>query len=267
MEDAIESSPSEPLQRFDSLAEPFAKAIEAIDRQVAGFADRLRRGSILPNSMEAFRIKLTYHSNAIEGNTLSLRQTQLVIEGHSPGEERSLREIYEARNHDQALRLIERWARDRGARDPGAIPLTETDLLEVHGAVLRDITPNDAGRLRSERVLIAGTGFVPPGSHRFETLMPELLALANRPAVHPLIQAAELHYNLVAVHPFTDGNGRTARLLMNHHLLQRGYPCVIVEVNRRGDYLASLDEANHGRIEPFFRLMVSGLDKTLELLQ
>ena len=80
-------------------------------------------------------------------------------------------------------------------------------------------------------------------------LIPKLLELANRPGVHPVITAAELRYSLVAVHPFNDGNGRTERLMMNHHLLRNNYPYAIIDVGRRGEYLASLDEANHGRVE------------------
>ncbi len=164
-------------------------------------------GRILPNSVEAMRVELTYHSNAIEGSTLSLRETQLVIEGHSPASGKSMRELYEARNHDRALRLVEAWAQQR----PATAAITEREVLDVHAHVLADIDANAAGRLRSERVLIKGTRFVPPGAPKFDVLIPGLLGLANREGVHPVLQAAELHYNLVAVHPFNDGNGRTAR--------------------------------------------------------
>jgi Fic family protein len=82
--------------------------------------------------------------------------------------------------------------------------------------------------------------------------------------VHPVLAAAELHYNLVAIHPFIDGNGRTARLMMNHHLLRHGIPFAVIEINQRGKYLAALDEANHGRVEPFARVIAESLIRSIE---
>jgi Fic family protein len=205
-------------------------------------------------------VELTYHSNAIEGSTLTLRETQLILEGHAPTSGKTLREIYEARNHDRALRAIEGWVEQR----PKDAPLTDQDVLDVHSQVLADIDSGSAGRFRTERVLIKGTRFIPPGSHKFADLVPQMLELANRPGVHPVVQAAELHYNLVAIHPFTDGNGRTARLLMNYHLLRRGYPHTVIEVGRRADYLAALEEANEGKRERFAAFI---LDSTVASIQ
>lgn len=244
---------SEPLQHFIASEQNLA-GLNDLDNLVKEYQAKRSASQIPLNTVEALRIELTYHSNAIEGNTLSLRETQLVVEGKSPAGEKNLREIYEARNHDRALRLIESWV-EKGQPEP----LTERHLLDVHGAVMVDIDDRAAGRFRSNRVLISGTGYVPPGSHRFDVLIPALLAIANQKQVHPVLQAAELHYNLVAVHPFDDGNGRTARLLMNYHLLKSNYPLAIIEIGRRGDYLAALDEANHGRLEPFTALVIQSV--------
>lgn len=248
----------EPLQQF-SASEPLFARIKELDVLVRQYQTKQTAGQIPANTVEALRIELTYHSNAIEGNTLSLRETQMVLEGNAPSGEKSLREIYEARNHDRALRLIESWAQTRPNE-----PLTELHLLDVHRAVMKDIDDRAAGRFRSGRVLIAGTGYVPPGSHRFDVLIPALLQLANRQEMHPVIQAAELHYNLVAVHPFDDGNGRTARLLMNHCLLCRAYPFAIIEIGHRGEYLSALDEANQNRIEPFIALIVESVRNSVQ---
>jgi Fic family protein len=233
-----------------------------LDVQVSNYRKQQEAGRLPGNTLAAMRIELTYHSNAIEGSTLSLRDTQLILEGKSPAGEKDLREIYEARNHDRALRLVEM----RAAQRPKQL-LSETDLLELHARVMADIDLTSAGRFRSGRVLIAGTGYIPPGSHKFDVLIPQLLKLANRPDVHTVIQAAELHYNLVAVHPFNDGNGRTSRLMMNYHLLRNDYSFAIIDVARRGEYLASLDEANQGRIEPFVCLVIdSALATTAKML-
>lgn len=248
----------EPLIAFEPENAPISTALARIDALQSQFSAACTAGRILPNVVEAIRIELTYNSNAIEGNTLTLRETQLIIEGQAPTSGKPLREIYEARNHDRALRTIETWAQER----PPSTTLCERDLLDIHGIVLADIDADSADRFRSDRVLIAGSRFIPPGPHRFDELIPSLLALANRPGVHPVLQAAELHYNFVAIHPFRDGNGRTARLLMNHHLLARGFPYAIIDVAKRGEYLAALDEANGGQWRRFALFILECAERT-----
>jgi Fic family protein len=252
----------EPLLAFDSGSAVVSDALARVESLKARYAAEQRGGRVLPNAVEAVRIELTYHSNAIEGSTLTLRDTQLVIEGRAPQGGKPLREIYEARNHDRALRAIEQWVADH----PVGRPLSERDLLDVHGMVLADIDPAAAVRLRSARVLIAGARFVPPGSHKFGELIPGMLQLANRPGIHPVVQAAELHYNLVAVHPFSDGNGRTARLIMNYQLLQQGFPLTIIDVAERAEYLEALDEANAGRPERFTLFVASSVERSTRKL-
>lgn len=252
--------PPEPLIGLDSVPAA-AGAMARCDALLAEYRARAGQGRILANSLEALRVELTYHSNAIEGSTLSLRETQLVIEGHAPTSGKTMRELYEARNHDRALRLIESWA---GSRDEDR--LTEQDLLAVHGVVLADIAPDSAGRFRTERVLTKGSRFIPPGSHRFGELVPVLLAQGARAGAHPLLRAAEIHDNLAAVHPFADGNGRTARLLMNFVLLRHGHPPTIIEVGERAEYLASLEEANAGRCDRFVSCIVRSATRSLERL-
>jgi Fic family protein len=234
-------------------------ALQKLNTAHTRYQSLSQRNAILPNSVDALRVELTYHSNAIEGSTLTLRETQLILEGQTPAAGKSLREVYEARNHDRALRMVEQWAADR----TDASPLSEGDILAVHAQVMADIDRHGAGRFRSERVLIKGTRFVPPGSHRFGELVPAMLALANEGPLHPAIHAAELHYNCVAIHPFNDGNGRTARLLMNYHLLRRGYPLTVIEVERRGEYLAALEQANAGKHEAFAAFIVGSMERSI----
>lgn len=249
----------EPLLAFEPVSPALARALAEVDAARIAYLEATAQGRVLPNVTEALRIELTYHSNAIEGNTLSLRETQLVIEGHAPPSGKSMRELYEARNHDRALRLVEEWAVKRGA----AASITETDVLDVHRAVLTDIDPRSAGVLRSDRVRISGTRFIPPGSHRFPQLLSAMLDRVNRPDAHPVLQAAEFHYNLVAIHPFTDGNGRTTRLMMNYHLLRHGYPLVIIEVGERAEYLSALDDANAGVWERFANLVARSAERSI----
>jgi Fic family protein len=250
----------EPLQSFRGLAEAVAPELLAVEAVHARYRVEKDAGRVLPNSVEALRVELTYHSNAIEGSTLSLRDTQLVLEGYAPSGGKTMREIYEARNHDRALRMLERWAEERPS------PLADQDLLDVHAQVLADIDPVNAGRSRSARVLIKGTRFIPPGSQKFDDLIPRMLELATAQGVPPALQAAELHYNLVAIHPFSDGNGRTARLVMNHHLLRHGYPHAIIEVEERAEYLAALEEANEGRCQPFATFVLKSVEHSIQRL-
>ena len=249
----------EPLQSFGGAAAALAPMVSKLDAGLAKYRAARDAGRILPNAAEAIRVEVTYNSNAIEGNTLTLRETQLVIEGRAPGG-KSMREIYEARNHDRAVRLIEEWA----SRQPE--PLTERELLDLHAIVLADIDSREAGRFRSGRVLIAGSRFVPPGPQKFGDLVPRALAMASDTRAHPAITAAELHYNLVAIHPFADGNGRTARLMMNYHLLRNGFPWTIIEVAERTEYMAALDEANSGRCSRFATFVIGSIARSVERL-
>ncbi len=254
--------PPEPLQVFRNLAEAVGTGLRDVELALARYREERDAGRILANSVEALRVELTYHSIAIEGSTLSLRETQLVLEGYAPPGGKTLREVDEARNHDRALRMIERWVQDR----PRSSALTEQDLLDVHAQVLADFDLRSAGRFRDGPVLIKGTRFIPPGSHKFGALIPAMLELANLEAVPPALQAAELHYNLVAIHPFSDGNGRTARLMMNDHLLQHGYPHASIEVGERAEYLAALEEANAGRCEPFAAFVLRSIERSIRRL-
>src|SRR6185437_11128930 len=151
----------EPLQVFTLGPDAIARLRE-LDVLAAQYREKKASDGVPANTLAAIRIELTYNSNAIEGSTLSLRDTQLIVEGKSPAGEKSLREIYEARNHDRALHLIEKWADRRGDE-----AVSEVDLLAVHAQVLADIDAS-AGQFRSGRVLIAGTGYVPPGSQKFD---------------------------------------------------------------------------------------------------
>jgi Fic family protein len=252
----------EPLLAFDDKAAEVQAALNDLSHVHARYQAEKQRDSILSNSIEALRLELTYHSNAIEGSTLTLRETQLILDGQAPLGGKPLREIYEARNHDRALRMVEQWAAERA----GSLPLSDLDILAVHTQIMTDIDPTSAGRFRSERVLIKGASYIPPGSQKFDQLIPMMLEMANRPGVHPALQTAELHYNFVAIHPFSDGNGRTARLLMNYHLLRRGYPHTIIEFDGRHEYLGALESANAGNPTPFATFIINCAIRSIERL-
>lgn len=185
---------------------------------------------------EKLMLEWTYHSNAIEGNTLTLRETKVVLEGITVGG-KSLREHFEATNHRDAILYVE----DIVSK---AEMLSEWQIRNIHSLVLKGIDNEEAGRYRHENVVIAGASTTPPD---FLHLPAEMDALINwyesAANMHPVVRAAELHTRFVKIHPFIDGNGRTGRLLLNFELMKTGYPPAIIRKEDRLAYYDALDKA------------------------
>ena len=199
---------------------------------------------MLQSLREDWEVLHTYHSNAIEGNTLTLGETKAVLLDGITISGKPLREHLEAVNHREAMRLMERLAElDK--------PLEEDEVLELHRTILTGIQTDDAGRYRAVRVRVAGSTRVFPNPLKVAELMHAFVADINTLDVHPVIRAARAHYGLVAIHPFVDGNGRTARLLMNLLLVRAGYPPALLPVEQRGRYYDLLEAANNGDLQPF----------------
>lgn len=201
--------------------------------------------SLLPQpSRDSFqswkRVELTYHSNALEGNTLSALETAQLLEHDLTVGGKTLREHLEARNHDQALRFVE-----LRACDPQ--PIQERDLLAIHQQILTGINDEWAGRYRNGPVRIAGSSVVLPNALKVPVLMEALGIWLSDAQSSAVIRAVEAHERLVSIHPFFDGNGRTARLLMNLILMQADYPAVVIPVSERLNYLQSLEQAQTGQ--------------------
>lgn len=207
---------------------------------------------VLKNLEQWFLIELTYTSNALEGNTLTRLETAVVVEKGLTVGGKSLAEHLEATNHAAALRKVMEIARSPVAS------LTEHILLDLHAMILRGIDDANAGRYRSIPVRISGSRVVLPNPAKVSALMSEffrdLLAMAGS---HPVEIAAEAHYRLVTIHPFIDGNGRTARLLMNLILLQNGYPPALIRTRDRIPYLKSLEKAQLGGIKEDYLKIIS----------
>ena len=165
--------------------------------------------------------------------------------------------------HAHAPRDPTRAGRGRAAGRQGAarnLRGQEPRSGAAHAEVLADIAPTSARRDRSGRVLVQGTRCLPTGSQKFDELIPRMRALADAPDVPPALQAAELHDNVAAIQPLGDGNGRTARLLMNSHLLRHGHPHAIIEVGERAEDLSALEEANDGRCERFAAFVLRSVE-------
>ncbi|KVU43427.1 cell filamentation protein Fic [Burkholderia ubonensis] len=185
---------------------------------------------------EKLMLEWTYHSNAIEGNTLTLRETKVVLEGITVGG-KSLREHFEATNHRDAILYVEDIVSKAEA-------LSEWQIRNIHSLVLKGIDAEEAGRYRRENVVIAGASTTPPDFMHLPAEMASLIGWYETAGnMHPVERAAELHTRFVKIHPFVDGNGRTGRLLLNFELMKAGYPPAIIRKEDRLAYYDSLDRA------------------------
>ena len=213
---------------------------------------------------ESVNLEWTYNSNGIEGNTLTLRETQVVLEGITVGG-KSIKEHLEAINHEKAILYLDESVKDEN-------PITEWNIKNIHQLILKDIDNENAGRYRKENVTIKGAIHIPPDYLKIPELMEKLILTYNTwSGYHPIIRASLLHGELVKIHPFIDGNGRTSRLLMNLDLMNSGYNPVIIKKESRLKYYEALDKAHTtGNYTDFVKLVtkleVEMLKKYLELL-
>lgn len=186
---------------------------------------------------ESVNLEWTYNSNGIEGNTLTLRETQVVLEGITVGG-KSIKEHLEVINHEKAILYLNDLVKENN-------PITEWNIKSIHQLVLKNIDDENAGRYRRENVIIKGATHIPPDYLKVPELMGKLvLNYENWKEFHPIIQATLLHSELVKIHPFVDGNGRTSRLLMNLDLMNHGYNPVIIKKENRLEYYEALDKSH-----------------------
>jgi len=202
-------------------------------------------------------IEYTYHSNALEGNTLTHRETQLVIrEGITIGG-KSLRDHLEAKNHPKAIEYVETLIDH---------PLSEEDILRVHEIIFSGILEN-AGNYRKSQVFVEGADFVPSPAFEVPVLMKELIKWlnSNPQELRPIEIAGAFHYKFVFIHPFDDGNGRIARMLMNSLLMKYGYPLTIIKTYNRRRYYDTLKKADKGNLKPLVNFIARCAEESLDL--
>jgi len=217
---------------------------------------------LVSNLDEWFKVELTYSSNAIEGNTLTRQETALVVEKGLTVRGKSLSEHLEAHNHAKALDFV------KSLVNKASNEVTETDILEIHRIILQSIDDNNAGRYRNMPVRISGSMVVLPNYAKVPKLMSEFVSktLQNANIFHPIELATQVHYELVSIHPFIDGNGRTARLLMNLILMQNGFPPAIISKRQRQTYITSLEQAQlGGSRKDFDKLIAIAVEKSLNI--
>ena len=217
--------------------------------------------ALVENLERWFLIELTYTSNAIEGNTLTRQETAVVVEKGLTVSGKSLVEHLEATNHAKALEGVLSLAQDK------TVNLTEQALLKIHETILRGIDDENAGSYRRLPVRISGSLVVLPNHQKVPDKMTAFMDdLSATSKIHPVELAAKAHYELVTIHPFIDGNGRTARLLMNLILLQHGYPPAFIRKRDRLKYLKALETAQlGGSIEDFYQLIAQAVDRSFTI--
>ncbi|MBE2232540.1 MAG: Fic family protein [Anaerolinea sp.] len=228
---------------------------------------------------QMLRIDWNYHSNAIEGNTLTLGETRAFLLHGITAQGKPFRDYLDIKGHNEAIAYLEQMVR-------GEEPLTEVVIRELHRILLVEPYEADAvtpdGRPTRRRIAIGQYKTAPNHVHtstgeihyyatpeETPAQMGDLMAWYRREresgALHPLLLAATFHYRFVAIHPFDDGNGRMARLLMNLILMQHGFTPIVIRLESRGDYLLALETADAGDLTDFATLVGEALLRSLEL--
>lgn len=206
---------------------------------------------VLKSLQDDLVVRWTYHSNAIEGNTLTLLETKVVLQNGITVGGKTLREHFEAINHREAIYYVQDIIQNHE-------PLSEWQIRCIHQLILKNIDDESAGQYRTVNVAISGASHTPPDCVLLTEKMAQLLdwCYARANTVHPIETAAKLHADFVGIHPFIDGNGRTSRLLMNLELMKSGYlPCIIT-VDQRLEYYEALDAwTAKSETQPFIKLV------------
>lgn len=216
------------------------------------------------HTLKSLRDKLllewTYNTNAIEGNTLTINETKVVLEGITVGG-KTMREHLEVINHRDAITFVEEIVKNQES-------LTEWQMKNIHRLILKGIDDEYAGVYRDQKVLISGAKHTPPDPLLIQEQMEQLIDWYKKEAkqLHPITRGAMLHVNFVGIHPFIDGNGRTARLLVNLELMKEGFPPIVIKVENRLDYYKALDKAHTEKdYNDFIRLVKVEAEDSIDL--
>ncbi|MBP6068444.1 MAG: Fic family protein [Bacteroides sp.] len=236
-----------------------SEAIKELLKEVDALKEQLSTLRPLPKEalkkiQDALDIEYTYESNRIEGNTLTLQETALVVNEGVTISGKSMREHLEAINHTEAINYI----KDIAKQD---IEISERTIKEIHALILHGIDRENAGRYRTVPVMISGSTHMPPQPYLIEKQMEDFMLRFQQmenEKVHPVLVAAYLHDELVRIHPFIDGNGRTSRLLMNLYLLRNGY--IIITLKGSNDakvnYYMALEKSHTEHLPENFQKLV-----------
>jgi len=210
----------------------------------------------LKKLLEDIRLRHTYHSDAIEGNTLTLQETKLVLEEGITIGGKPLKDHIEARNDAEAFDLMIGLVRAK--KD-----ISQENIQQIHEYVTKGTLQNP-GQYRTGNVAITGADTKPPSYLKVIPLMDSYIKNIKELKIHPLKKAAFIHHELVRIHPFWDGNGRVARLLTNFYLMRKGYPIIVVKKEDRKKYYQTLNKADHGDLSDFAVFIVRAVHESLQ---
>ena len=215
---------------------------------------------IIRNLDEWYKVELTYTSNAIEGNTLTRQETALVVEKGITVEGKSIVEHLEAINHAKAWEFI-MTLQDKSKKD-----ITERTILDIHSLILQRIDMVNAGRYRSVPVRISGSSVVLPNPLKVPLLMKKFIEdfYASKATIIDI--AIRAHFDFVSIHPFSDGNGRAGRIIMNLILIQGGFPPAIIRKEDRKTYINSIEKGQlYGDLSDYNDLMYKAIERSLRI--
>ncbi|SFJ85317.1 Fic family protein [Thermoflavimicrobium dichotomicum] len=217
---------------------------------------------IHPITMQSFKetldIEWTYHSNSIEGSTLTLAETAIIIADGITIGGKSVREHLEAINHKEAILFLEELAKDH-------VPMSEQVVKEIHSIILRGIDTKNAGVYRHVPIYIRGQQHVPSQPWKVPIEMEQIMYdyYEKWQDLHPIERAAFLHCEFVRIHPFIDGNGRTARLIMNLELMKSGLVPLIIRKDQRKEYFEALQHYDDQKDISQFLTMIEALEEEM----
>jgi Fic family protein len=198
-----------------------------------------------------FLVRFTYNSNAIEGNRLSLRETSMILTENIIPSGVSTQDYNEALNGKDCLEFIRNYKGNLGKKV----------ILKVHKTLTKNTGCRLVGEFRDSRVRISGSDWIPPAPEKVEGEIKEMLVwwANNQNKLHPVELAGILHNRMVRTHPFTDGNGRTARMLMNWALHKKGYPMFTIENKEKMEYYKAIEEGDKGQDMVFIHYLTKTL--------
>ena len=238
------------------------KLKERIDKKLI----RLNSFRPIPSSAvkkikEQFEIEMIYNSNAIEGNSLTLKETYLVVNEGLTIKGKPLKDHLEVKNHQEALEyLYDLLKKDKKNT------FSENLIRSLNQIVQQGIDKEWAGRYRNSGVVIGGAKHRPPDALEIPKMMSGLIAWYSKNSkLHPIELASIIHHKLVYIHPFFDGNGRTSRLIMNIILMQAGFPLAVILKDDRKRYYRTLGLADAGDYVPFVNFITRAVERTLDI--
>ncbi|MFH1101040.1 MAG: Fic family protein [Methanobacteriota archaeon] len=237
------------------IDESLLKKIEEKKQRLDGL--RPHPKDALKKLLEDMRLRHTYHSDAIEGNSLTLQETKLVLEEGITIGGKPLKDHIEARNDAEAFDFMLQLVQQKAS-------FSQESIQQIHDIVTKGLL-KDSGKYRTGNVRITGSSITPPSYTKIISLMDDYIHTIKKIPFYPLKKAAFIHHQLVWIHPFFDGNGRVARLVTNLVFMQHGYPPIVLKQEQRKTYYHVLHQADNGNLSPLAVFIAKAMNESLQL--